>query len=587
MNKFPEEISRLNEEQRQVVDLINNTSLCIFASGKAGTGKTKLIENLKTLTYKNFIVAAPTGVAAVNAGGVTLHSLFQLQVGELYTPGSLTKKFRLSSVRKKLLARIDLLIIDEISMVRADILDSVDQILKSVRNPNKPFGGIQVMFVGDLYQLPPVCKQDEWQILSKFYKSPFFIDAIIFQQASPVIIEFQKVYRQQDNTFVELLNAIRMNSVTLVQLQQLNNCVGESSGSNHLTLTTHNDIAEQINAEKLRLLPGDMVELASSMDGDFDKDSVVAEETLRLKVGAPVMLIRNLTHENEQYYNGKIGVVKVISPDRLTIEFGNKSISVGKAMWQNFDFSFDYNSQTVKSKVTGSFQQFPVRLAWSITIHKSQGLTFEHAVIDVKKSFAAGQVYVALSRLSSIEGLTLSTPLASAQVKVNPRIAAFFSSMDSLKPDPEKIAVEKHNYLKSIITSWIDLDVLSVSFSQPGSNAKTTQITQSLSTLNTHAKKFLQELNSIFILSDQEKFTRLSQRLSAGVTYFETQLGRQDDVIRQLIKEYDGDSLYKKVVIFLKEVRAIIGIKRQQLSMAKSVSTFIESRQDLGFLRAE
>lgn len=587
MNKFYEELTGLNEEQRQVVDLINNTSLCIFASGKAGTGKTNLIENLKTLTYKKFIVAAPTGVAAVNAGGVTLHSLFQLQVGELYTPGSIKKKFRLSSAREKLLAHIDLVIIDEISMVRADILDSVDQTLKSVRDPDKPFGGIQVLFVGDLYQLPPVCTPGEWQILSKFYKSPFFFDAMVFQQASAVIIEFQKVYRQHDNTFVELLNHIRTNSATLAQLQQLNDRLAENLGSAHLTLTTHNGIADQINAEKLRLLPGETVELASTMDGDFDKDSVVAEETLRLKVGAPVMLIRNLAHENEQYYNGKIGVVKVISPDRLTIEFGNKSISLGRAIWQNFDFIFDDSSQTVKGKVTGSFQQFPVRLAWAITIHKSQGLTFEHAVVDVKKSFAAGQVYVALSRLRSIEGLTLSTPLTSAQVKVDPRIAAFFSNADSLKPDPEKIAAEKHNYLKSIITSWIDLSVLSLSFSLPGSNAKTAQITQSLSTLNTHSTKFLQELNSIFTLPDQEKFARLSQRLSAGVTYFETQLGQLDDVIRQLIKEYDGDSLYKKVVIFLKKVRAIIGIKQQQLSKAKSLAAFIESIQDLGFLQAE
>jgi hypothetical protein len=574
----------LNEKQCQVIDLVNNTSMCIFVSGKAGTGKTKLIKELRKLTYKKFLVVAPTGVAAVNAGGVTVHSLFQLKVGRLYTPGSISNNdVQLSSERQKLIQGIDLLIVDEASMVRCDILDAVDQALKSVREPSKPYGGLQVLFVGDLYQLPPVYTREEWKILSKFYKSPFFIDSQSFYRSCPVTIELEQVYRQHDEHFIKLLNDLRTNSIAQEQFNALNQHVLPIRSSSTVTLTTHNHLADQINASSLAQLSGDMVELSASVDGDFDTESVIADITLRIKVGAPVMLIRNYEHNGAQYYNGKIGILEAINSDELMVRFDDQVVPIRKAMWQSFDYVFDETKQVVKGRVTGSFEQFPLRLAWAITIHKSQGLSFDAARIDVEKAFTAGQVYVALSRLRSIEGLTLSSALTRPQVKVDPRITEFFSS------DPnryevlgEKIHDEKTKHLKTLLTSWFDLSHLGQRFSQAGSNAKTTKLVELLIGLEGHAKKFLKEVDSILALREAERFSKLRLRVSAAANYFENQLAGFSNQNRELINAYEGDILYKKVLIFLKGQRRAIEQKRNQLKLAKKVGEQINSTQDLG-----
>jgi nucleoside-triphosphatase THEP1 len=577
-----------NIEFRNVIDLVNNTNLSIFLSGKAGSGKTTLIHNLESLTYKNFLVVAPTGVAAVNAKGVTIHNLFQLPVGNIYTPGSLTlKNARLSSEKRKLILGIDLLVVDEVSMVRADVLDSVDQVLKNVRNSERPFGGLQMLFVGDLYQLPPVCTQAEWKVLSKFYKSLFVIDARSFSNARPVTIELQHIYRQSDNDFIKLLNDLRSNSIAQRGLNIINQrVVTNASGLKVVTLTTHNALADQINSSTLDQLEGDLIELRAIIDGDFDTTSVIADATLQLKVGAPVMLIRNYHHDDVLHHNGKIGVVEVVHSDTLIVRFDDQVVPIRKAIWQSFDYSFDDSKQVTRAQVTGSFEQFPVRLGWAITIHKSQGLTFDVAKIDVENAFSAGQVYVALSRVRSMEGLMLSAPLTAQKVKVDSRISEFFSS------DPnwyellsEKIIADsKIQYLETLLMKWFDLKDLCEGFYQPGANTKTTELVETMGKLDNHAKRFMKEVSSILISGESDQFVTLQTRLSAAVIYFENQLASLSTEVRELITLYEGDIIYKKVIIFLKALRKAIEQKRNHLKVAKRLGNQISNTQDLGIL---
>ncbi len=573
-----EELSTVidNLELQQALDIVNNTGLSIFLSGKAGTGKTTFLRSLAKLTYKKFLIIAPTGVAAVNAGGLTIHSLFQLAPGVLYTPTDKSAYGnRLNAERKKLVQNLDLLVIDEVSMLRADTLDLINSILKNVRASEKVFGGVQVLFVGDLYQLPPVCSKEEWNVLVKFYKSPYFVDARSFSVASPILIELNRVYRQKDQLFVDMLNAVRANSISAQQKGLLNSLVHQKpANADMVTLTTHNDLADNINTTCLDRLAGNALQVKAIIDGDFDPTSVVAEVNLVLKMGAPVMLIRNHQQGDTLYYNGKIGVLE-------SIDAG--SVKITKVIWQNFDYEFDDTSQSVRSQVSGTFEQFPVRLAWAITIHKSQGLTFDRAVIDVAKAFAAGQIYVALSRLRTIEGLSLSAQISAEQLKVDPRITEFFEAyIDITGPLMPKIDSAKAEYLKAQLTSWFDLGGLAVDFAQPGANAKTAAIIDSLRKLDGQAKKFARELSSIFSLNQNERCVKLAERVPAAVNYFENQLTGISKEAQQLIKNCGDGVLYKKVISFFKRVRQEIAKKQNQLSLAKRVGESIGATQDLG-----
>lgn len=396
-------------------DFINQTSEHLFLTGKAGTGKTTFLRYIKENTHKNTIVAAPTGVAAINAGGVTLHSLFQLPF-EPYIPGfssvSVKKNFfRFSKQKLDLLKQLELLIIDEVSMLRADTLDAIDDSLRSIRRNNKAFGGVQLLYIGDLFQLPPVAKENEWNLLKEYYPSTFFFHAHSIQRTKPIYLELKKVYRQGDVDFVGLLNRVRNNELTKEDVLGLNKLYNPdfvpAKEDNYIILTTHNYKADHINNQKLESLNGEERIFSGEVQGEFPDYSLPTEMDLHLKEEAQIMFLKN-DHEG-RYYNGKIGVISRVIADQIHVDLPdtNHKVIVKKETWENKRYELDKESGQIKEEVLGSFSQYPIRLAWAITIHKSQGLTFDKAIIDIGASFAAGQAYVALSRCTSLEGIVL------------------------------------------------------------------------------------------------------------------------------------------------------------------------------------
>jgi ATP-dependent exoDNAse (exonuclease V) alpha subunit len=401
-------------------DFIDQTSEHVFLTGKAGTGKTTFLKYIREHTHKNAVVAAPTGVAAINAGGVTLHSLFQLPF-EPYLPGISNPLknnfFRFSKPKINLLRQMELLIIDEVSMLRADVLDCIDETLRRIRRNSRPFGGIQVLYIGDMFQLPPVVKDDEWELLQIHYESTFFFHARVIRQTEPVYLELKTVYRQGDPVFVDMLNRIRNNKVTPDDLQNLNKRYNPhfapKGDENYIILTTHNYRADTINNRKLAELPSQEHIFSGSVEGDFPDYALPTDMELRLKEGAQVMFIRN--DSESRYFNGKIVTISRMVADQIYVYIPElkEEILVQKEIWENMRYSLNKETNAIEEEKLGSFTQYPLRLAWAITIHKSQGLTFEKAIIDAGASFAAGQTYVALSRCTSLDGIVLFSKIRS------------------------------------------------------------------------------------------------------------------------------------------------------------------------------
>lgn len=451
-------------------DFINHTSKSVFLTGKAGTGKTTFLKYICENTYKNFVVAAPTGVAAINAGGVTLHSLFQLPFGiylplhhnpesyssvQLTTRSTLFKNLQLSKSKRDLLQELELLIIDEVSMVRCDMLDAVDVILKTVRKNQRPFGGVQLLFIGDLYQLSPVAKGEEWKILHEYYQSPYFFDSKVVLENPPLCIELKKIYRQNEQVFINLLNNVRNNIATPQDLALLNSRLTSAENTEgYVTLTTHNDKANAINVLELNKLPGKGHEFLATIENEFSDKSYPTDSALVLKKGARVMFIKNDTSEDKKYYNGKIATVTDIDGDTITVEFDQGGVfELRQETWRNIRYQYNNDTDEIDEEELGSFTQFPIRLAWAITIHKSQGLTFQNAIIDAGSSFATGQVYVALSRCTSLDGLVLQTPITQQQISTDSKVIAYanqlkdeFTLSDLLQRERE--VFEKHHFVK-------------------------------------------------------------------------------------------------------------------------------------------
>lgn len=407
---------------------ITQTNKNVFLTGKAGTGKTTFLKYLKANTHKNIVTAAPTGVAAINAGGVTLHSLFQLPFAP-YAPTEdpnqntlskhpLLSQIKLNAQKRKVLSNMDLLVIDEVSMVASNTLDAIDIILKSVRkNFDYPFGGVQVLFIGDLRQLPPVIKNLSPEVFQKIYRSYFFFDSLILQQHPPVMVELKKVYRQDDDVFVDILNAVRENNLNPDHLDilnaRLNPGFNPKNDDGYITLTTHNSQADEINQTQINQLKQEEFVFKATIKDDFPESMYPAEESLVLKKGAQVMFLKNDTEE-KKYFNGKIGIIDYLTNNEIFVkcEGDEGLIEVKKEKWENVHYKIDASTRDVEQEVLGSFVQFPLRLAWAITIHKSQGLTFDKLIVDAQKAFANGQVYVALSRVRSLEGLVLTSQIS-------------------------------------------------------------------------------------------------------------------------------------------------------------------------------
>ncbi len=429
-----------NKEFQDALNLIQYTRQSVFLTGKAGTGKSTFLRYICEHTKKKHVVLAPTGIAAINAGGSTLHSFFKLPFYPLLPDnpdfslqrGRIHEFFKYTKPHRKLLEELELIIIDEISMVRADIIDAVDRILRVYsRNLREPFGGKQILLVGDVFQLEPVVKGDEREILNRFYPTPYFFSARVFNQIDLVSIELQKVYRQTDATFVGVLDHIRNNTVGATDLQLLNTRYGtqidESEADMYITLATRRDNVDHINDKKLAELPGEPVIFSGEITGDFPESSLPTSQELVLKPGAQIIFIKN--DFDRRWVNGTIGIISGFDPFEETlyvITDDGKECDVKRESWRNIRYKYNEEKKQIEEEELGTFTQYPIRLAWAITIHKSQGLTFSRAVIDFTGGvFAGGQAYVALSRCTSLEGIQLKKPVSRADVFVRPEIIGF------------------------------------------------------------------------------------------------------------------------------------------------------------------
>ena len=436
MNAQP--IMKLDSLHELIIECIEKTNQPIFLTGKAGTGKTTFLRNIRSTTKKSLAVVAPTAVAAINAGGVTIHSFFQVPFGPI-PPMLLSNAFEefsgksFSTEKAKLIKCLDLLIIDEISMVRADTIDYIDRVLRFIKGNSRAFGGVQLLMIGDLYQLPPVF-QNDWHLLGKFYKSPYFFDSLVFRENSLFTFELTTVHRQSDPTFIEILNEIRNGSISDTLLGKLNERYTENSDlANHVTLTTHNPLVKKINEEKLNQLTGENHRFIAKVTGDFPKEGYPTEEELVLKVGAMVMFIKNDSSGKKQFYNGRTAKVEGISGETIKLTFidDGTTFEAKQESWENNKYALSETDQKITQTSAGSFTQFPLRLAWAITIHKSQGLTFDKAVIDVGAAFAHGQTYVALSRCRNLEGLILKEKVEAKNIITDPLVTAFMEKAQS------------------------------------------------------------------------------------------------------------------------------------------------------------
>ena len=451
-----------NNELRTAWDFVENTGRSIFLTGKAGTGKTTFLKTVVEHSRKRPIVVAPTGVAAINAGGVTIHSFFQLPFSP-YVPGAkVENKFDFGREKRKIIASVDLLIIDEISMVRADLLDAIDSVLRRFRNHSLPFGGVQLLMIGDLQQLTPVVTPDEEQLLKQYYDTPYFFGSKALQQIDYVTIQLSHVYRQQDESFIEILNQVRGGHPSAETLDKLNSRV-TSHLSNAIRLTTHNNLANYYNESELEKLPGRAIYYRAEVKGTFPDYSYPTAETLVLKEGAQVMFVKNDPSGEHKFYNGRIGRVMEATEKSLTVycEGDSEAIEVEPLEWENTRYTLNEKTREIETEVQGTFKQLPLRLAWAITIHKSQGLTFDRAIIDANQSFAPGQVYVALSRCRTLEGLVLASPLTARAIINDERVDSYIVQQESeAQRSIQQLPLLKQEYERYLLLQLFDFRAL-------------------------------------------------------------------------------------------------------------------------------
>ncbi|MDX1941646.1 MAG: helix-turn-helix domain-containing protein [Saprospiraceae bacterium] len=463
-----------NPQLELAFDYVCNTNKNIFLTGKAGTGKTTFLQQLKQEPVKRMAVVAPTGVAAINAGGMTIHSFFQLPFG-LFLPEyaqEANRQRRFTREKIKLIQSLDLLVIDEISMVRADLLDAVDDVLRRYKDRQHPFGGVQLLMIGDLHQLPPVVKDEDWDLLRTHYDTPYFFSSRALQQTEPIAIELKHIYRQSDRLFIELLNKVRDNKLDEEVLEKLNSRYlpdfEANANESYITLTSHNATAQSINAENLAAIPGAIHRFKAEIKGDFPGHAFPTEETLELKEGAQVMFVKNDISRDKRYYNGKIGQIAEIKKDTIYIKCPDEEdmILVTPVEWTNVKYTLNEQTKEVTEEVIGSFLQYPLRLAWAITIHKSQGLTFERAIIDAQSAFAHGQVYVALSRCKSFEGIVLRSPIIHSSVKTDTKVKNYTEAADKNAPDEAHLHQSKRDFQQALILELFDYQALKRYFEQ-------------------------------------------------------------------------------------------------------------------------
>ena len=600
-------------DRNEIFDLayrfVTETSENIFLTGKAGTGKTTFLKYLKENCSKNIIVAAPTGVAAINAGGVTLHSLFQLPF-EPYLPTAASKsallgKLKFNRQRQDLLRKMELLVIDEISMVRCDTMDAIDTILRSVRRKhNVPFGGAQLLCIGDLYQLPPVAKRDEMNILQEFYSSEFFFDSVVIREQMPMLIELNKIYRQKEDSFVNLLNKVRTNNMNADDFEDLHQrfdaSFRPSLEEKYITLTSHNNQADQINYRELHKLPGNSVTYEAIIENDFPEKSYPAEGSLVLKTGAQVMFLKN-DLVSKKYFNGKIGVVKSLSPDEIVVTCDGEHIYVAQETWENTRYTLTKEGK-LNQETLGTFTQFPLRLAWAITIHKSQGLTFEKVMIDAAAAFSSGQVYVALSRCTSLNGIVLLSKIPSSAIHSNQHVIKGQQSLTPKGSLAERFAGARQVFTQQLledIFSFNEINTLVDVLNFHINEQKAKLNKESLPWINDLKNKFTADkaigLNFIGLTNSLmkqeaviEKNFRLQKRINDAANHFAPKFRAMQDAIKNhpLITEHRETATV--INTYLNELYLALFIQNYFLQYCKepfSVTSFLQHKIKLALPR--
>lgn len=611
----------INKEFELAVDYVNTTSEHLYLTGKAGSGKTTFLRYIKESCPKKTIIAAPTGVAAMNAGGVTLHSLFQLpmgsfvpqqgesdEYGEFFDKTKLLKYLRLNSAKRELLRELELLIIDEVSMLRADLLDAIDVILKSVRrNSWAGFGGVQVLFIGDLFQLPPVIKNNEWQVLRKYYKSISFFDANVLKETPPIYLELKNIYRQTDKEFINLLNKIRSDKMDRGDLELLNkyyqpNFQPQQSGE-YIILTTHNQRADVINREQLDQLKGKERSFKASITGEFNEATVTAETDLKLKEGAQIMFIRNDKGEDARYYNGKIGIVKRIDHEDIIVTFtdSEEEILVEKEVWENKRYKLNKETDELDEVVKGTFTQYPVRLAWAITIHKSQGLTFDKAIVDAGQSFSSGQVYVALSRLTSLDGLVLYSRISDSCISSD-QAAIDFSARELSPEDLKKQLIDAQiSYVKTFLLKAFDWAKLRWGIEDFYQNMQEKRIPEKEAVIKmvltmkmavgqqeVTAKKFINQLIGLLAQAHNDTYQETSLRVKAATDYFKEAITGQ--ILQPFLSHYDSLKVKSGVKKYMREVYELIAMIKQKVYLLEEMTLLTDglaNNKQLPFLLNE
>ncbi len=601
----------ISEAANFTLKFINQTHRSVFLTGKAGTGKTTLLREIINTTHKNTCVVAPTGIAALNAGGVTIHSMFQLPFGgfipdnlaenfiqnlKFETPSSLQRHFKMNGQKKRVIQNMELLIIDEVSMLRADVLDAINCMMQSVRKNANPFGGVQVLFIGDLLQLPPVIREDEWQVLRKYYKGKFFFHSHVVQQYPPLYIELSKIFRQTDNQFISLLNNLRNNQVSQSDMTILNQFVQTDFDLNknigYIILTTHNAKADETNAKALDDLQGKIHKYKAEIIDDFPDKIFPVDKNLLLKVGAQIMFVKNDLSVDKKYFNGKIGTIKSLTSKEIFVHFPdeNVTIEVEKYEWVNIKYSVDPNTKEIIEEVLGTFVQYPIKLAWAITVHKSQGLTFDKAALDVSQVFLPGQAYVALSRLRSLEGLILLSPMRMNGISNDQDVMSYAQNKaseddleDALKTDTKKFI---HQYLKNCF----DWDILAqewrnhqFSYNQDAEKSAKFKHADWAKTqagiiwqLLEPSSKFLLQLDKIF-KNETVDTVFVSERINAAYHYF---LEPMNQMVYALFLKMEEVKRLKNTKGFYEELldleafqtKAVLNLMRAKLLMGIIIS---------------
>ena len=583
-----------NEKIEMLNRFVQNTDVHIFLTGKAGTGKTTFLRNLALKSYKRMVIVAPTGVAAINAGGVTIHSFFQLPFGPIVPDGqslSLLSNMKLSKTKLKIIRSLDLLVIDEISMVRADLLDAIDTVLRKVRRCDKAFGGVQLLMIGDIQQLAPVARQNEWELLQDCYKSVYFFDSHVLQKNPYICVELDHIYRQNDTEFIDILNQVRNNRLDSNSLQILNSRYipnfKPDDNEGYITLTTHNSQADEINEEKLNAIDSETLTFTAEITGIFPENAYPTKEVLELKVGAQVMFVKNDPSPEKLYYNGKIG--KIIAYDKdegIKVRCDDEVINVMPVKWQNFEYTLNEQTNEIEEKEIGSFTQIPLKTAWAITIHKSQGLTFEKVVLNAEMAFAHGQVYVALSRCTSLKGLVLNAKISNSVLYNDNTINTFVDKIPSLEPDEDRLRDEETKFHHQTIIDLFTFDELEMQINKLAKVVRENDNIFGKETADKIAEKrknfreeiidvairFARQIDFIVKSPNQQdgKSTSsyLDERIMKASVYFFDKLNDLES-IGDLIQETDNKAVNTAVKAVLDMIREILYVKTACLHIAK------------------